>query len=314
MVLTRGRTLDNADNLSPEALEELLEQYGGTWLGRQELDAELLSDVDGALWKSAWIEPAGPTRTTCRRWHVRWDAETASWSRCAPDVLGSGPDLTRLYEHARWDADARRSVRRRAVLFSRAVRGDRATLEGLTKAALRWCAEQGYEGVGKHIGTRGWREAVADVDEGTADVVVVPSVERLGFGKQVFERVDADGKIVAASMSARRCEECSRWPGEAGELGCPPTNINELLEGMGVPPFVPTVEHSLTQRVDCSTDVWIGPNQRGAAERAPNATLVLCMACALAEQHKREAGSSGTSSVAAADRGSWGSPLSGPAG
>ncbi|BCJ61551.1 terminase large subunit domain-containing protein [Micromonospora endophytica] len=56
VVITRGKTLDNADNLSPEALEELLEQYGGTRLGRQELDAELLTDVDGALWKSAWIE------------------------------------------------------------------------------------------------------------------------------------------------------------------------------------------------------------------------------------------------------------------
>ncbi|MEV5768833.1 terminase family protein [Micromonospora sp. NPDC052213] len=56
VVITRGRTLDNAENLSPEALEELLEQYGGTRLGRQELDAEMLSDVDGALWKSAWIE------------------------------------------------------------------------------------------------------------------------------------------------------------------------------------------------------------------------------------------------------------------
>lgn len=56
VVVTRGRTLDNATNLSPEALEELLEQYGGTRLGRQELDAELLTDVEGALWKSVWIE------------------------------------------------------------------------------------------------------------------------------------------------------------------------------------------------------------------------------------------------------------------
>lgn len=56
VVVTRGRTLDNAGNLSSEALEELLEQYGGTRLGRQELDAELLTDVEGALWKTAWIE------------------------------------------------------------------------------------------------------------------------------------------------------------------------------------------------------------------------------------------------------------------
>ncbi|MFI5495581.1 terminase large subunit domain-containing protein [Actinoplanes sp. NPDC051859] len=56
IVVTRGRTLDNAANLSEDALEELLEQYEGTRLGRQELDAELLSDVEGALWKTSWIE------------------------------------------------------------------------------------------------------------------------------------------------------------------------------------------------------------------------------------------------------------------
>ncbi|MBC9003853.1 hypothetical protein [Micromonospora aurantiaca (nom. illeg.)] len=76
-------------------------------------------------------------------------------------------------------------------------------------------------------------------------------------------------------------------------LGCPPTNINELLEGMGVPPFVPTVEHSLAQCEDCGTDVWIGPNQRAARARAPQATLVVCMACGLIEQAKRGGGAVG---------------------
>ncbi|GIE28935.1 large terminase [Actinoplanes italicus] len=56
VVITRGRTLDNAANLSAEALEELMEQYAGTRLGRQELNAEMLDDVEGALWKNAWIE------------------------------------------------------------------------------------------------------------------------------------------------------------------------------------------------------------------------------------------------------------------
>ena len=49
-VETRGRTLDNAENLAPDALRHLLARYGGTRLGRQELDAELLDDVEGALW------------------------------------------------------------------------------------------------------------------------------------------------------------------------------------------------------------------------------------------------------------------------
>ncbi|WP_435586114.1 hypothetical protein [Micromonospora aurantiaca (nom. illeg.)] len=76
-------------------------------------------------------------------------------------------------------------------------------------------------------------------------------------------------------------------------LACPPTNINEILAGMGVPEFVPTVEHTLTQCGDCGTDMWIGPNQRAAAMRAPRATLVLCMACALIEQQKRGGGTVG---------------------
>lgn len=49
------RTLDNAANLSPIALEELMRRYGGTTLGRQELEGQILDDADGALWKRAMI-------------------------------------------------------------------------------------------------------------------------------------------------------------------------------------------------------------------------------------------------------------------
>jgi len=49
-VVTRGRTLDNAANLDPATIRYYLARYSGTRLGRQELDAELLDDVPGALW------------------------------------------------------------------------------------------------------------------------------------------------------------------------------------------------------------------------------------------------------------------------
>jgi phage terminase large subunit-like protein len=45
------RTMDNAGNLSHVALDELLRRYGGTELGRQELEGDVLSDVPGALVK-----------------------------------------------------------------------------------------------------------------------------------------------------------------------------------------------------------------------------------------------------------------------
>jgi len=57
-LVTRGRTWDNAENLSPAALAELERQYGGTRLGRQELEGELLLDVPGALWTVAMIDDA----------------------------------------------------------------------------------------------------------------------------------------------------------------------------------------------------------------------------------------------------------------
>lgn len=57
VVVTRGTTWDNADNLSPQALAELKRRYTGTRLGRQELEGELIDDVEGALWHREMIEP-----------------------------------------------------------------------------------------------------------------------------------------------------------------------------------------------------------------------------------------------------------------
>jgi phage terminase large subunit-like protein len=54
--ITQGSTWENAKNLSKIALQELKRRYGGTRIGRQELEGELISDVEGALWRRAWIE------------------------------------------------------------------------------------------------------------------------------------------------------------------------------------------------------------------------------------------------------------------
>lgn len=56
--ITRGSTWENADNLSPDALDEMKSRYEGTRLGRQELEGELLEDVPGALWTLDLIDTA----------------------------------------------------------------------------------------------------------------------------------------------------------------------------------------------------------------------------------------------------------------
>src|SRR6185437_12677383 len=57
-VVTRGSTYDNAANLAPAFLAQIVRRYEGTRLGRQELDAEVLDDVPGALWTREAIDRA----------------------------------------------------------------------------------------------------------------------------------------------------------------------------------------------------------------------------------------------------------------
>jgi phage terminase large subunit-like protein len=56
-VITRGSTLNNAANLATKFLERIVARYQGTRLGRQELDAEILEDLEGALWRRLRSQP-----------------------------------------------------------------------------------------------------------------------------------------------------------------------------------------------------------------------------------------------------------------
>lgn len=55
-VVTRGTTYENLGNLAEPFRQYVLGQYEGTRLGRQELNAEILDDAEGALWNREWIE------------------------------------------------------------------------------------------------------------------------------------------------------------------------------------------------------------------------------------------------------------------
>lgn len=54
--LTFGSTYDNSANLASPFLARMREKYEGTRLGRQELRAEVLDDVPGALWTRAMLD------------------------------------------------------------------------------------------------------------------------------------------------------------------------------------------------------------------------------------------------------------------
>ena len=61
-VVTRGTSYDNRINLAPDFFSEIIRRYEGTRFGRQEINAEQLDDVSGALWTRAMLDAARPAQ------------------------------------------------------------------------------------------------------------------------------------------------------------------------------------------------------------------------------------------------------------
>ena len=91
--LVRIATRDNAENLAPGFLVELQKRYGGTRLGRQEIDGELIEDREDALWKRAEIE-ACMVRVTeaLRRIVVAVDPPSGSGEQSCCGIVVAGLD------------------------------------------------------------------------------------------------------------------------------------------------------------------------------------------------------------------------------
>lgn len=56
VVKSHMTTFENEANLAAAFLEQMRSRYAGTRLGQQELHGRLLEDVEGALWRAAWID------------------------------------------------------------------------------------------------------------------------------------------------------------------------------------------------------------------------------------------------------------------
>jgi phage terminase large subunit-like protein len=85
--VTTGSTYDNLENLAPAFAEQIIRKYEGTRLGRQELLAEILTDVPGALWTYAMLEDRRPA-PDCSRIVVAIDPSGGSDSE--NDAQGIG--------------------------------------------------------------------------------------------------------------------------------------------------------------------------------------------------------------------------------
>lgn len=93
VAITKGTTYDNAENLAPEFLEQIITRYEGTRLGRQELEAELLLDEGLAYRLIDGIHVVPPMAVD--NWWSRFEAmdygtsAPTSWGCFATDYDGN---------------------------------------------------------------------------------------------------------------------------------------------------------------------------------------------------------------------------------
>ncbi|HUK34786.1 MAG TPA: terminase family protein, partial [Vicinamibacterales bacterium] len=64
-VVSKGTSYENRVNLSPKWFHDVIRSYEGTRLGRQEINAEVLGDVEGALWTRSLIEENRVEKMPC---------------------------------------------------------------------------------------------------------------------------------------------------------------------------------------------------------------------------------------------------------
>jgi phage terminase large subunit-like protein len=80
-VTTTGRTDENV-NLSETFVEMMVATYGGTRIGRQELDGELIEEIEGSLWPRELMEQARSGPAVCERIVVGVDPPVGVGAGC----------------------------------------------------------------------------------------------------------------------------------------------------------------------------------------------------------------------------------------
>lgn len=183
-VMTGGKTSDNI-NLDPQFIEVMAVTYGGTRIGRQELDGELIAQAEGSLWPKDLIERARVPPDFARDERV-WDrivvgVDPPAGASAASDACGivvCGRAGERMY-----------------VLADESVAG--LSPEGwanrVAAAAARWNTSQ----------------VIAEANNGGAMVASVLKAADLGLNVRLVHA--SKGKVARAEPIALRFETGRAW-------------------------------------------------------------------------------------------------------
>lgn len=140
VVLTRGSTTENEANLPQRFLADVAREFGGTVLGRQELDGELIDDLPGALWTRGLIETCreSGTSTAMTRVIVGVDPPaSAEGDACGIVVCGLGDDgVARVLADASVEKPSPERWARAVAETARAWSADRVVAEANQGGAM----------------------------------------------------------------------------------------------------------------------------------------------------------------------------------
>ena len=151
-VVTKTRTVDNIEHLSPRVVATLIGRYGGTQLGRQELDAELLFDVEGAMWQRSLIDRTRLSAVPSSLRRIVVGVDPAGGGPGETGIIVAGMDTQsppQAYILADWSLKAPpHRWANRVVEAYRTFRADRIVLEknfggDMTEATLRQVVDGG---------------------------------------------------------------------------------------------------------------------------------------------------------------------------
>jgi predicted phage terminase large subunit-like protein len=128
VVITRGSTYENRANLAPLFMNQIVARYEGTRLGRQELEAEVLTDTPGALWTHNMLEESRVDHAPAELKRIVVAIDPAAKSGedsdetgiivAGTDAAGHGyvlDDLSGRYAPAEWARQAIRAYRQRGA-------------------------------------------------------------------------------------------------------------------------------------------------------------------------------------------------------
>ena len=227
-ITTRGKTSDNI-NIDQKVIDMLTATYGGTRIGMQELEGELLTDIEGALWTREVIERSRVCEILPGTW--RWQLEELTegpWSEARMPLHHarhgppprSGEDFDRIVVGVDPPAGTGEGVDACGIVVAGSIGEELYVLEDAT---VRGLSPEGWANRVAAAAAR-WNtgQVVAEANNGGAMVESVLKAADLGLKVRLVHASkgkSARAEPIALKFEAGKAHFAGEFPDLEAELG-----------------------------------------------------------------------------------------------